>query len=313
MSKSSVGVIGLGSMGLSMARNALAAGLAVKGYDVAEGARDALRKAGGTPVDSAAEAAGGVDAILVMVVNAAQAKEALFDSGAAAAAAPGTVCVVSSTVAPADARDIGGRLAGEGLLALDAPVSGGAVGAEEGTLTVMASGAPEAFRKARPLLEAVSGTVYELGDEPGMGSTYKVVHQLAAGVHLAVAAEVMALGANAGCDAATLFDILSKSAGRSWMMTDRVPHMLDEDYAPRSTVEIFVKDLGLVLDTGSETNTPLPLASAAHGLFMEAVSMGHGRMDDAAVVKVYESKTGSPVAGASRAKGPASGRTGGET
>ena len=300
MGKISVGVIGLGSMGLSMAGNAIKAGLAVKGFDVAEGARDALRDAGGTPVKSAAAAAGGVDALLVMVVNADQAKEALFDSGAAAAAAPGTVCVVSSTVAPADAREIARRLAEQGLLVLDAPVSGGAVGAEEGTLTVMASGAPEAFKKARPLLEAVSATVYEVGGEPGLGSTYKVVHQLAAGVHLAAAAEVMALGANAGCDTATLFDILSKSAGRSWMMTDRVPHMLDDDYRPRSTVEIFVKDLGLVLDTGAETKTPLPLASAAHGMFMEAVSMGHGRLDDAAVVKVYESRTGSPVGGKKR-------------
>ncbi|MCW2308965.1 L-threonate dehydrogenase [Rhodobium gokarnense] len=296
MSDVKLGVIGLGSMGLGMARNAIAAGIATKGYDIFPAAREAFAAAGGTPAASVAETAADVDVLIVMVVNAAQVRDAVFGpDGAAAAMRPGAVVMVCSTIAPKDAREIGRDLAEAGLLVIDTPVSGGKVGAEAGTLTLMASGPEAAFDLAAPVIAAVSQTVYRLGDEPGMGSTYKVVHQLAAGVHLAVAAEVMAFAAHAGCDTGVLADIVSKSAGRSWMFTDRVPHMLDDDFAPRSTVDIFVKDLGLVIETGHASKTPLPLAAAAHQLFLAASSMGHGQIDDSAVVKVYESATGSPV------------------
>lgn len=296
MGNTSIGFIGLGSMGLGMAKNAMKAGLTVKGFDVYEGARLAFEDAGGAAATSVQEAARDVDVLLLMVVNAQQARDALFGQhGAASAMAQGGVVMVCCTIAPRDAREIGERLATLGLLPLDAPVSGGKVGAEAGTLTIMASGPKAAFDKARPLIKAISGTLYEVGTSPGLGATYKVVHQLAAGVHLAAAAEVMALGAKAGCDSDTLFDIVSKSTGRSWMFMDRVPHMLDDDYAPRSMVDIFVKDLGLVIETGSDTKTPLPLAAAAHQLFLAASSMGHGQIDDSAVVKVYESATGAPV------------------
>ena len=295
MSNPSVGVIGLGSMGFGMARNIMGAGLTVKGYDVFKDACDAFRDAGGEVAGSVAEVTEGVDVLLLMVVDAAQIKEALLNAGAAAVATPGTVCMICSTIAPSDVRDISRQLAELDLLVLDAPVSGGKVGAEAGNLTVMASGPPEAFEKSRPVLDAISGNLYEVGDEPGLGATYKVVHQLAAGTHLAAAAEVMAFGARAGCDTSVLFDILSQSAGSSWMMKDRVPHMLDDDFQPRSAVDIFVKDLGLVLEVGEESKMSLPLAAAAHELFRSASEMGHGRIDDAAVVKVYETLTGSPV------------------
>ncbi|MEQ8356155.1 MAG: NAD(P)-binding domain-containing protein [Kiloniellaceae bacterium] len=296
MSSVSLGVVGLGSMGLGMAKNAVKAGLPVKGFDIFEGSRRAFAEAGGTAAASAAEAAGGADVLLLVVVNAEQVEAILFGGGGAAEVLPqGAVVMVCSTIAPRAAREIGARLAAQGFLMLDAPVSGGKVGAEAGTLTVMASGPDEAFEKARPVLDAIAGEVRELGSEAGLGATYKVVHQLAAGVHLAVAAEVMALGANMGCDPDVLFDIVSKSAGRSWMFTDRVPHMLDDDFTPRSMVDIFVKDLGLVVGAGYDSKTPLPLASAALQLFLAASSMGHGKIDDAAVVKVYESATGAAV------------------
>ena len=296
MRNTKVGFVGLGSMGFAMARNVLKAGLPVCGYDLADGARAALVQSGGSAAASPAEAAAEVDVLVVMVVDAAQAEQALFgENGAAAAARKDTVVMVCSTIAPKSARTIAARVAAAGLLPLDAPVSGGKAGAVAGTLTVMAAGSEAAFDKARPVLEAVSGRVFDLGREPGMGSTYKVVHQLAAGTNLAVAAEVMALGASAGCDTRKLFEIISISAGCSWMFTDRVPHMLDDDYAPRSMVDIFVKDLGLVVETGEETGTPLPLATAAVRQFVEASKMGHGKIDDSAVVKVYEAATGKPV------------------
>lgn len=296
MSEMSVGVIGLGSMGTGIASNLVKAGLSVKGFDIFGNARDAFAAAGGAVAASAAEAARDVDLLLLMVVDAAQVEDVLFGEPAAAEQArAGTVVMICPTIAPADVRRLAARIEAAGLLPLDAPVSGGKVGADAGSLTVMASGCDAAFDAAEPVLNAMSGTLYRVGDTPGLGATYKIVHQLAAGVHLAVAAEVMAFGAQAGCDPETLFGILANSAGRSWMMTDRVPHILEDDYAPRSTVDIFVKDLGLVIETGCECKTPLPLAAAAHQLFLAASSMGHGRIDDAGVVKVYEVMTGARV------------------
>ena len=206
--------------------------------------------------------------------------------------------ILSSTVPAAAARALGQRVAEAGHLLLDAPVSGGTVGADSGSLTFMASGAPAAFAKAETALAAMAGKVYRLGDEPGIGSTVKAVNQLLAGVHLATAAEAMAFGTRAGADPRTLFEVISHSAGNSWMFGNRVPHMLEGDYMPRSAVDIFVKDLGLVLDAGRELRFPLPLAAAAHQLFLMAAAAGLGREDDAAVVKVFERLAGISVGGA---------------
>lgn len=289
-------IIGLGSMGMGMAQNVLAAGVALKGYDIHAAARDAFAARGGIACDTATEAAAGCGLLILMVVNAAQAADALFGAGDAAAALdPGATVMLCSTVAPAEAREIAARLAGHGLIMLDAPVSGGKVGADAGTLTVMASGPAAAFDTAQTVLTAISGTLHRLGDTPGLGATYKVVHQLAAGVHLVAAAELMALGAAAGCDPQRLYDIVSGSAGASWMFKDRVPHILEGDYNPRSMVDIFIKDLGLVLQTGRDCDAPLPLTAAAHQMMVAAAGLGHGKLDDAAVVKAYEALTGQPV------------------
>lgn len=288
-------IIGLGAMGLGMARNILAAGIALTGYDIAPAARDRFASLGGTPAETAAGAAEGASLLLVMVVDAAQARAALFESGAARALEPGATVILSSTVAPSDVRAIAAELDGHGHLLLDAPVSGGQVGAEAGTLTVMASGPDAAFERAQALLSAVSKKVHRLGSEPGTGATYKVLHQLAAGVHLVAAAEYMALGARAGCDPRKLHEIVSSSAGQSWMADDRVPRMMEENPSITSTVDIFVKDLGLVLQAGRDVRAPLPLAAAAHQMLLAASALGHGRDDDSAVVKAYEALTGKPV------------------
>lgn len=291
-----IGLIGLGAMGLGMARSLLRAGLAVRGYDVRAEAGAALAAAGGTAAASPAEAAAGTDVTIVMVVNAAQAEAVLLGpSGVLATMAPDGVVVLSSTVPAADARALAEKVATAGRLFLDAPVSGGTVGAESGKLTFMASGSPAAFAKAEPALEAMAGKVYRLGDAAGTGSTVKAVNQLLAGVHIAAAAEAMAFGVRAGADPRTLFEVISNSAGNSWMWGNRVPHMLEGDYTPRSAVEIFVKDLGLVLDAGRSLRFPLPQAAAAHQLFLMAAAAGLGREDDAAVVKVFERLAGIEV------------------
>ncbi len=187
-----------------------------------------------------------------------------------------------------------------GLHYLDCPVSGGAVGAREGTMTCMASGSEAAFAAAAPVLEAMAGKVWRLGERAGAGSTVKMVNQLLAGVHIAAAAEAMALGIRAGADPQTLFEVISGSAGSSWMWQNRMPHVLEGDDAPRSAVNIFVKDLGIVLDGGRALTFPLPLASAAHQLFLAAAASGHGARDDAFVIRVWEALAGIALPGAAR-------------
>jgi 3-hydroxyisobutyrate dehydrogenase-like beta-hydroxyacid dehydrogenase len=159
-------------------------------------------------------------------------------------------------------------------------------------MTVMAAGSDAAFAKAQPVLDAISMKIWRLGREPGVGSTVKMVNQLLAGVHIATAAEAMALGIRAGADPKTLFDVISSSAGSSWMWQNRIPHVLDGDDTPQSAVNIFVKDLGIVLDQARALTFPLPLAAAAHQLFLAAAAHGEGMKDDVFVIRVWQALTG---------------------
>ena len=288
----SASIIGLGSMGLGMSSNIIRAGIPLRGYDTKPSARRRFAALGGVLGSSASDAARDSDLLVVMVVNASQANDVLFGCGVADALSPGATVVLCSTVSPSDVREIADRLESFGVGLVDAPVSGGSVGAEAGTLTVMASGGSRHVRRAKKLLGAISGKVYYLGDVPGIGATYKTVHQLAAGVHLVAAAELFALGSRAGCDPETLFDIVTRSSGCSWMLSDRGPRILDDDYSPRSTIDIFIKDLGLVLETGRDLGVPLPLASSAYQMLVAASGLGHSGLDDSAVIKSYESVTG---------------------
>ncbi len=289
-----VAVVGLGSMGMGAALNLLkASGLEVCGVDPREAARAEFAAAGGAAVARAADLPDGTEAVLALVVNAAQAEAALFGpEGAAPRLAPGAVLVVSVTFAPDDARRLAAKAEAAGLLYLDAPVSGGAAGARAGALTVMASGSEAAFARAKPVLDAVAKKVWRLGDAPGLGSTVKVVHQLLAGVHIAAAAEAVALGIRAGVDPRALYEVVTGAAGNSWMFENRVPHVLDADETPRSAVDIFVKDLGLVGDLARAVAFPAPLAAQAHQLFVSARAQGHGGADDAFVIRAYQALSG---------------------
>jgi putative dehydrogenase len=288
-----VAVIGLGSMGMGAARNLLRKGHAVIGCELREAARDAFIADGGQAVARADALPDGIEAVVIFVVTAAQAEAALFgEQGCAARLAPGGVVLQCATVAPEAARRLAAQCEACGLLMLDAPVSGGVAGAEAGSMTVMASGPAAAFARAEPVLAAIAGKVWRLGEAAGAGSTVKMVNQLLAGVHIAAAAEAMALGIRAGADPQTLFDVITGSAGNSWMFANRVPHILAGDDTPRSAVNIFVKDLGIVLDQARALTFPLPLAAAAHQLFLAAAAAGHGAADDAFVIRVWQALTG---------------------
>lgn len=292
-STTSVGVIGLGSMGLGVARTLCRAGFETWGFDVRDAAILELEQAGGHAASSPAALGSKVDVAIVLVATADQVRTVLFgEAGAADTLRDGAVVIASATVPASFAVETAFHLSEHGIHMIDAPLSGGVVGAESGNLSVMASGPDEAFRIADEVLEAIASKVYRLGPKHGTGSTVKTINQLLAGVHIAASAEAMALGIRAGVDPNTLFEVISNSAGASWMFNNRVPHILDGDYAPKSAVDIFVKDLGIVLETGKGLTFPLPLSASAHQLFLAAAASGLGREDDSAVIKVFQKLTG---------------------
>ena len=283
-----VGVIGLGSMGGGVARSLLRAGFPTRVCDVRPESVRALVDAGAIACASPNELGAACDVVIALVVNAEQLEAVVFGAhGAAATMRSGSVLIMSVTVAPDYAEKLGARLAERGILMLDAPVSGGAAKAATGEMTIMAAGAPEAFAKCDPVLSAIAQKVYRLGDAPGMGSKVKMINQLLAGVHIAAMAEAMALGIKAGADPNVLYDVISNSAGSSWMFQNRAPHILAGDYTPLSAVNIFVKDLGIVLETAKKSSFPLPLTATAHQMFMMAAAAGHGGEDDSAIVKIF--------------------------
>ena len=290
-----VGVIGLGAMGAGIAATLRRAGAQVHACDARAGVAAAFAAAGGVACGSPAEVAAASGVVVSVVVNAEQTEQVLFGAadgamsggGAAAAMRPGSVFVMCSTVDPNVSIGFERRLEAMGLLYVDAPISGGAARAASGEMTMMAAAKPAAWAAAELVLHAMAGKVYRLGDRAGNGSKVKIINQLLAGVHIAAAAEAMALGLREGVDAAALYEVITHSAGNSWMFENRMAHVLAGDYTPLSAVDIFVKDLGLVLDTARATKFPLPLASTAHQMFMQASSAGYAREDDAAVIKIF--------------------------
>jgi len=295
-SRRSVGVIGLGSMGLGVARSLLHKGFHVYAYDVRPQALKLFAKEGGIAAPSPAEVGANADVVITLVLNAEQTEEVLLGrTGAAPRMARGSVVIASATVPPAYAEYLGQRLAQHGIHMIDAPVSGGAARAVTGQLSIMASGSRAAFRYAQGVFDAIAAKVYRLGEAPGMGSKVKMINQLLAGVHIAASCEAMAMGIRAGVDPNVLYEVISNSAGASWMFQNRVPHILAGDYTPLSAVNIFVKDLGIVLDTGKQLTFPLPLTATAHQMYLMAGAAGHGQEDDSAVVKVFQHLSGIPL------------------
>ena len=284
----SVAVIGLGSMGMGAAKSCIRSGLDVYGVDLNPTALEALGNAGAKAVSTDAnQFAHKLDAVLLLVINAKQVKSILFDSGLANNLKPYTPVMVSATISAQDAKEIEAGLKDHNLIMLDAPVSGGALKAEAGEMTIMASGSIQAFEKLDPVLKATAGKVYNIGSEIGLGATVKIIHQLLAGVHIAAGAEAMALAARANIPLDLMYDVVTNAAGNSWMFENRMKHVVDGDYSPKSMVDIFVKDLNLVTDTAQDLKFPLPLASTALNMFTSASNAGFGKEDDSAVIKIF--------------------------
>ncbi len=287
-----IGFIGLGAMGAPMAALLLRAGHQVKGFDVRAAAVQALVGEGGQAATSAADAAQGAELLWLMVVNGEQAASVLFDAGAASALPSGALVVAACTQAPASAKALAARLAAQGLKMLDAPVSGGVAGAKAAKLTVMCSGADADVQTARPVFDALAGRVFHVGQDAGQGSTAKMINQLLCGVHIAAAAEAMHLAERSGVALDTMHEIISVSAGNSWMWGDRGPRMMSNDPPVTSAVDIFVKDLGIVLGQAKELKAGMPLSSAAMQMFLAASGLGHGAADDSQIIRAYRALNG---------------------
>ncbi|SDB30280.1 L-threonate dehydrogenase [Bauldia litoralis] len=284
-----VAVIGLGSMGYGMAVSLKRAGFDVVGFDVRQESVERFVAEGGMGAATPGEAAAGAAAVVCVVLNAEQTEAVLFgEGGCAATMDEGTVFVSSATMAPSVARSLAERLEKDGRHYLDAPISGGAQRAATGELTVLVSGTPAAMAAADAVVGAMAAKVFHLGDAPGTAAGLKIVNQLLAGVHIAAACEAMSFADAHDLDPAKVFEVITASAGNSWMFENRVPHILDNDYTPRSAVDIFVKDLGIVLDIARSEKIPVPLAGTALQSFLMTSAAGMGRDDDASVFRLYQ-------------------------
>jgi L-threonate 2-dehydrogenase len=288
MTQTKVGLIGLGAMGAGMAGSLRRAGYWVNVCDARADLANQFAKEGGEAFASPSALASSCDVIFSVVVNAAQTEDVLFgEKGCANFMPQGGVFVMCSTVDPNWSIALEARLEALGLHYLDAPISGGAAKAASGEMTMMTAGKQAAYDLAEPLLNAMAAKVYKLGDRAGAASKVKIINQLLAGVHIAAAAEAMALGLREGVNAEALYEVITHSAGNSWMFENRMAHVLAADYTPLSAVDIFVKDLGLVLDMARASKFPLPLSSTAHQMFMQASTAGFAKEDDSAVIKIF--------------------------
>ena len=289
-----IGFVGLGAMGWPMARNLVAGGFTVRGYDIRAAALEALAEAGGVRTGSAAEAARDADFLLLMVVNAAQAEQVLFANGALEALAPNAIVVLMATCPPGTVESLATHVESSGRRFVDAPVSGGTVGAASATLTIMAATPHQTFSATKPVFDALGDKVFHVGERPGQAAVVKTVNQLLCGVHIAVTAEAFSLAAKVGVDLQVILDILGGSSASSWMLKDRGPRMLVAEPEVTSAVDIFVKDLGIVLEAGREAKAALPLAAVAHQLFLATSGRGDGSADDSQVIHTYFAMNGTP-------------------
>ncbi len=288
--------VGLGSMGLGMATSLVRAGHEVRGYDPDAARVDLFCAHGGAALGDDNEPK--ADAIISAVLNADQTRAALFgDQGNVGRLRKGGVIISCATVSPAFASEMEAQATEQGFLYLDAPISGGAIKAAEGRLSIMASGSAEAFGMADPLLDAMAETVHRLGDHAGPGSAMKAVNQLLAGVHIAAMGEALAFGASQGLDPAQVVDVVSVSAGTSWMFENRGPHVVEGDYTPRSKVDIWLKDLGIVGDIAASSGLPVPISANALAQFRAASGAGLGQEDDAAIAKYFARQGGVTLPG----------------
>jgi 3-hydroxyisobutyrate dehydrogenase len=287
-----VGFIGLGNMGLPMAENLIKMGHAVSGFDVNEDAGARLAAAGGTKVQSIAEACTDAEAVITMLPAGEHVREVyLGEGGVLAAVAPGTLLIDSSTIDVESARQVAQAAQAKGLAMLDAPVSGGVAGAQAATLTFMVGGGDDAFERARPLLDGMGKTIVHAGG-PGNGQAAKICNNMILGASMIVVAEAFLLAEKLGLDAQKLFDISSKSSGQCWSMTSYCPvpglvptSPANRDYKAGFTAAMMLKDLKLAQAAARATRATTPLGAGAAAVYERFVDSGDGGVDFSGIIR----------------------------
>jgi 3-hydroxyisobutyrate dehydrogenase len=294
----SVGVIGVGNMGLPMLKALGRGGFQMVARDLRAEAEAAANEAGARIAANARELAAACEMILVVVVDADQIEDALFREADPAAAGwrAGTLVALCSTIGPEDAEGLAARIAAAGALPLDAPISGGPKRAEAGQLSLMLAGSDAALRRAQPVLAALGDKRFRISHRPGDGARMKLVNNLLAGVNLAAGAEVLAMGERLGLDPQLMLRVLNASSGQSWIVDDRMPRALADDFEPRAHARILLKDVTLALEMGRAAGCHTVLGEAALALFRQTAFRGWEDADDAVLLRTAREAVAQGVA-----------------
>ena len=291
-----VGIVGLGDMGSGMAKNILKNGFSLTGFDLSAERMTELKEAGGTPAANCRQVAQNSDTIFVMVLNGNQVKQVVLgEGGLLEAAKPGTTIIISATIKPTEIRELVAPVAEKGINLLDTPVSGGKPGAENGTLTVMASGKTEVLEDNRAVLDAISKVIFHVGEEIGQGQTVKASLQAMIGTVFSAIFESMVLGAKAGVKGETLHKVFSASGINCGLYQNCSKLILDRKFKNTgSQIATMYKDLGISMDLARETGVPLFATAAAFQLFQSGISKFPDE-DNWTCVKVLEDIAGTEV------------------
>ncbi len=297
-----VGLIGLGAMGMPMGRNLLKAGFELTVWARRPESATEILAEGAVWAASPRELAERSDVVVLMVTNSPDVQQLVLDAGVLDGAAPGSVIVDMSTIAPAVSRSLAAACAARNVTFLDAPVSGGTQGAAAGTLTIMVGGEAEALERVRPVLDAMGARIFHVGPS-GAGEVVKLVNNVLVGVIAAATAEALVLGVKAGGDAEVIAQVVGASTGASWQLANQFPlRAFNGSFRPGFMTNLLAKDLGLALDLGDEIGAPLFLTALTRQLYGEVQAKGYGADDYTSILRILESVAGvsvrtDPVAG----------------
>lgn len=290
--KDPIGFIGLGNMGMGMARNLLKAGFPVVAFDLRKEPLEEVRRLGGIAAGTPLEVAQKARVSILVVLNFGQVEDVVFGNlGMKEGLQKGDVIIICSTIAPSQIKSLGEKLEPIGVQILDAPISGGKEGAEAGTLSIMVGGEKKVFENKKDLFQAMGKNIYYLGNL-GNGLAMKLVNNLLVAVNNLAVAEAVTFGKQAGLDPQMILEIIPKSAGDSWIFRHRAYRMVNRDFSCRGELDILVKDMGYVLETAKSLKLPLVLSALSREIYQMASVLGHGQEDDSAVVKAVETMAG---------------------
>ena len=293
-----VGYIGLGIMGASMARNLMKAGHSLVVHNRSRAIVDQLASEGATPASSPREVAEQVEFVFTNLPDSPDVEQVVLGpDGVLEGAHNGLIYIDNSTIKPETARHVAERLAERGIPALDAPVSGGDIGARDGTLTIMVGGPMDAFERAKPLFEAMGKTITWIG-ESGAGQIAKAANQIVVAGTMVAMGEALVLAQKAGVDPARVVQAISRGSAQCWSLDTKPQKLFKRDLAPGFKAYMQAKDLKIVIDTGRAYEVPLPLSAVAHQMYEAMVAMGNGELDNSAVITVLEALSGVEVGAA---------------